>query len=83
MDKESRLKVYFGPNDRLLVNEKTPVSKSSGNHRVVRLADFIDPLSDAVDGNRTWLGDFRDDEVTISKDLYDVLLAYRKLRESA
>ena len=84
MDKESRLKVYFGPNDRLQVDDTTVRSSSnvSGRH-VVKLADIIDPLCDAIDSDRTWLRDFRDDEVTISKDLYDVLLAYQKLRDSA
>jgi hypothetical protein len=28
----------------------------------------------------TWLGDFADDEITISSDLHDVLQAYRHFR---
>jgi hypothetical protein len=29
---------------------------------------------------RTWLRDFADDEITISTDLYEVLLAYQHYR---
>jgi hypothetical protein len=34
-------------------------------------------LADAVNNQRTWVGDFADDEITISTDLYEVLLAYQ------
>lgn len=83
MDKESRLKIYFGPNDRLQVNQQSVPSPASDPHVVVKLADILDPLSDAIDSDRTWLRDFREDQVTISQDLYDVLLAYRKLKKTA
>jgi hypothetical protein len=37
-------------------------------------------LADAVQSERTWLRDFAEDEVTISTDLYEVLLAYQHYR---
>jgi hypothetical protein len=37
-------------------------------------------LADAVRNERTWLRDFADDEITISTDLYEVLLAYQHCR---
>jgi len=37
-------------------------------------------LADAVASQRTWLKDFKDDEITISADLYEVLLAYQYFR---
>lgn len=83
MDKESRLRVYFGPNDRLQVNEATPRPVAGAANVVVTLADILDPLTDAIDADRTWLNDFRDDPVTISQDLHDILTAYRKLKKSA
>jgi hypothetical protein len=46
----------------------------------VRLSDIAPLLADAVRSDRTWLYDFQDDEVSVSADLYDVLLAYRRLR---
>ena len=35
---------------------------------------------DAVHSGRTWLNDFEDDEVTISTDLFEVILAYQHYR---
>ena len=40
-------------------------------------------LLDAAQHQRTWLHDFADDPVQIDADLYDVLLAYQKLRQQA
>jgi hypothetical protein len=37
-------------------------------------------LADAVRSERTWLQDFENDEVTISTDLYEVILAYQHFR---
>lgn len=87
MDNESRLKIYFGPNERLEVNDSSPrpnkKQEQDGQSVVVKLAEILGPVTDAIDANRAWLSDFREDEVTISKDLYDVLLAYRKIKRSA
>ena len=46
----------------------------------VPLMDVLPLLADAVQSERTWLRDFADDEVTISTDLYEVLLAYQHYR---
>jgi hypothetical protein len=37
-------------------------------------------LAEAVRSQRTWLADFANDEVTISADLYEVLMAYQHFR---
>lgn len=44
------------------------------------MGDVLPLLADAVASNRTWLRDFRDDEITISTDLYEVLLSYQYFR---
>jgi len=50
-------------------------------HRVrVPLNEILPLLVDAVQSKRTWLRDFADDEVTISTDLYEVILAYQHYR---
>jgi hypothetical protein len=46
----------------------------------VPLGEIVGLLADAVQSKRTWLGDFQDDEVTISVDLYEVILAYQHYR---
>jgi len=46
----------------------------------VPLAEIFPLLADAVRSERTWLRDFEDDEITISTDLYEVILAYQHYR---
>lgn len=46
----------------------------------VALSDVLPLLADAANSQRTWLADFEDDEVTVSADLYEVLLAYQYFR---
>jgi hypothetical protein len=75
----SHLRVYYGPSD-----EPAPVGVVASQHRrqtvTVPLMEVLPLLADAVQSERTWLGDFQDDEVTISMDLYEVLLAYQHYR---
>jgi hypothetical protein len=49
----------------------------------VSLGDILPILADAVRDRRAWVQDFLSDEVTLSSDLYEVLLAYEHFRESA
>jgi hypothetical protein len=59
---------------------RTPVKRMV----TIPLADVLPLLIDAVQSERMWVHDFDDDEMTISSDLYDVLMAYRRaLRPSA
>ena len=46
----------------------------------VPLGEILPLLADAVRNERTWLRDFEDDQVTISTDLYEVILAYQHYR---
>lgn len=71
----SHLRVYYGPQDEAAATatESTVARKSV----TVPLMDVLPLLTDAVQSARTWLRDFGDDEVTISMDLYEVLLAYK------
>ena len=75
----SHLRVYYGPTEdpaQVGIAENRP-------HRemvTVGLMDVLPLLADAVQSERTWLRDFGDDEVTISMDLYEVLLAYQHYR---
>lgn len=73
----SRLRVYFGPDEEIRRSMAAP----SVHHKVtLPLAEIISILRDAVDKRRGWLKDFEQDEVTISTDLYEVLLAYQHYR---
>ncbi len=49
----------------------------------VAVGKLMPLLIDAAKHQRAWLDDFADDPVCIDADLYEVLLAYRQLRETA
>jgi len=74
----SHLKIYCGPEE----STGAEVSQSPSGQRNVTLQmrDVLPLLADAVRSERTWLKDFDSDEVTISTDLYEVLLAYQHYR---
>jgi hypothetical protein len=74
----SQLRVYYGPQSDARATVST--SKSSKEEVQVSLGEILPLLADAVNNERTWLRDFEDDEVTISTDLYEVILAYQHYR---
>ena len=77
----SNLKIYRGPADK-----QAPVRLASKNQPAtvtVELSEVLPLLADAVASRRTWLSDFEDDQITISADLYEVLLAYQYYRHPA
>jgi hypothetical protein len=75
----NHLRVYTGPQDdsATISFAESRMSRDSVN---VPLSEVLPLLADAMKSQRTWLRDFADDEVTISMDLYEVLLAYQHYR---
>jgi hypothetical protein len=77
-----QLRVYLGPDSAgcttAVATQESPAPTVS-----VPLGEVLPLLADAVRSHRTWLTDFEDDEISISADLYEVLLAYRHFRPSA
>jgi hypothetical protein len=72
----AQLKVYHGPESRSgLSSERLPESSVR-----LTLGEVLPLLADAVNSQRTWLRDFKDDEITISNDLHEVILAYQYCR---
>lgn len=49
----------------------------------ITLGELLSILDDASRTQRTWLRDFRQDDVQISEDLYEVLTEYTRLRPGA
>ena len=47
----------------------------------ITLGQMVPLLMDAAQKNRVWLSDFADESVRIDADLYEVLLAYQRLRD--
>jgi hypothetical protein len=74
----SHLRLYYGPEDEAAT---VGIAQSQQRETVtVPLMEVAPLLADAIQSERTWLRDFQDDELTISTDLYEVLLAYRHFR---
>ncbi len=73
----SQLRVYYGP-----PAEAQAVADAVDNRDTVTVpvGEIFPLLADAVRSDRTWLRDFEDDEITISTDLYEVILAYQHYR---
>lgn len=72
----SRLRVYHGPESHAASGEQALGDESV----TLPLGEILPLLAEAVRSERTWLRDFEDDKVTISTDLYEVILAYQHFR---
>ncbi len=77
----SNLKIYRGPAEKQAPTR--PASNNQAATVTVELSEVLPLLADAVASRRTWLSDFEDDQITISADLYEVLLAYQYYRHPA
>ena len=78
MARKRRLRVYFGPDDSRDV--ALGKARETGAGIQIPLSDLIDTMVEAAQNHRTWLDDFRYDKVTISTDLYEVILAYQQYK---
>ncbi|MDP6468740.1 MAG: hypothetical protein QF918_13415 [Pirellulaceae bacterium] len=73
---QPRLRIFCEPLD-----SDAAVSRSHQPDQVtVPLCEIFPLLADAVHSKRTWLEDFSDDEISISSDLYDVIISYQHFR---
>jgi hypothetical protein len=73
----SRLRVYYGPERVALKSAESRVAQQNVS---LPLGEILPLLADAVNSQRTWLRDFEDDQISISADLYEVILAYQHCR---
>jgi hypothetical protein len=73
---QPHLRIYYGPDNTVAAT--APVDPAAGSDRVtMSVSDVLPLLAEAVRSDRTWLRDFAEDEITISSDLYEVLLAFQ------
>ena len=70
------LRVYYGPEEASAGPSILPLKDSV----TLPLGEILPLLTEAARSRRAWVDDFADDEVTISTDLYEVLLAYQHFR---
>jgi len=71
----TRLKLYRGP-------AETAAASVHADDDVVTVSvgEALPLIADAIASERTWLDDFQGDDITISRDLYEVLSAYQYFR---
>jgi hypothetical protein len=77
-----QLRVYFSPEESqesVLATGSQPVRQPV----TVRLGEVLPLLAEAVQTGRLWVQDFADEPITLSPDLYEVLLAYQELKQTA
>ena len=80
----NKLRIVCSQGDQFDATESHAVNLHADNSNVtVRLEEIFPLLSDALDSDRSWLNDFADDPITITSDLYEVLLAYEHHRRAA
>tara|TARA_B100000700_G_scaffold183867_2_gene202758 strand:- start:1884 stop:2129 length:246 start_codon:yes stop_codon:yes gene_type:complete len=52
-------------------------------HITVKLGDILPALTDALLSHRAWVQDFEEDRIEVSKDLFEVIQAYERMRNAA
>jgi hypothetical protein len=75
---QNRLRLYCGPD----ASGTASVAETKQTVKDVTLpaGEVFAWLADAAQNDRAWLRDFEDDQITISSDLYEVILAYQHFR---
>ncbi|MGQ9563439.1 MAG: hypothetical protein ACUVTH_07885 [Thermogutta sp.] len=73
-----QLRIYYGPEEEEQLGQACRADVTSVVN--VPLREILPLLVDAVQSRRTWLKDFENEEITLSLDLYEVLLAYQHYR---
>jgi hypothetical protein len=71
-----QLRIYRGPGDEAAART-LPARAAVAPQVNVSVGEVLPLLAHAVASQRTWLKDFADEEMAISADLYEVLLAYQ------
>jgi hypothetical protein len=77
---QPRLRVYYGPQEEHGGNTALQRRTQRCDTVTVPLGDILLLLREAMRSERNWLRDFQDDEITVSTDLYEVILAYQHYR---
>lgn len=74
---QPKLRIYYGDDSPAA---DLPAANEQPQTVTVPLADVFPLLAEAARGRRAWLADFADDQITISQDLYEVIVAYQHYR---
>jgi hypothetical protein len=75
---QPKLRLFCGDDAGTPVAGAAPLAEA--DKVTVPLADVFPLLAEAARSRRAWLSDFADDQITISQDLYEVIVAYQHYR---
>jgi len=76
---DTYLKLYRGPQETEIAPQAAE-AQTPEDCVTVSIGEVLPLIADAVSSERTWLSDFEHDDITISRDLYEVLSAYQYYR---
>jgi hypothetical protein len=65
------------------IASRDPGTASAAAVVTVRVRDVLPALVEAIKQRKTWVEDFQDDPIAITRDLYEVLLAADRYKRSA
>lgn len=77
---QPKLRVYYGDDLPDSPVDLSPSATSEPKTVTVPLADVFPLLAEAARSRRAWLADFAEDQITVSQDLYEVIVAYQHYR---
>lgn len=73
---QPQLRIFHGP------EPTPPVAPPESPRMNVSLREVLPALADAFATGRTWISDFEDEQISMSSDLYELLLAYDHFRSA-
>lgn len=73
-----QLRIYYGPDEGSGTTVNT--TQASPERVTLPLGDVFPLLAEALQSGKTWVQDFAHEDLTVSLDLYEVLLAYQHYR---
>ncbi len=77
---QPKLRVFYGSESVPASIGATELPSLDPQTVTVPLAEVFPLLAEASRNRRAWLSDFADDQITISQDLYEVIVAYQHYR---
>lgn len=63
-------------------SSETPYLTKSTDSVTLRLKDILPVLNQAASNRLSWVRDFEDDPIVVSRDFYEVLLTYQNMKRA-
>ena len=77
-----QLTVFRGDSVAVDSNLDAPCVTNSTESVTLRLKDILPALNQAASNRLSWVRDFEDDPIVVSRDFYEVLLTYQSMKRA-